>query len=301
MSMQTVREFINRHQAYAAGLAGLGAALDAKASGAPLDPALDARIQDLLAAIGAGNILADLTAEEAMSLVSDLRVQLLCTTKLLYPETRTTSWSFSDAQLLQEVGEFARGHAHGITRGVVPALEGMAQRFAAPGAAFLDIGVGVAGTSIALAQQWPGLRVVGIDVFQPALALARENVDRANLRERIELREQRAESLEDESAFDLVWVPIFFVPEAVIPAVAERTLRALRPGGWVMFVYPELEGMDAARTAFWRLRVTTWGGPLWSSGEVEKLLREKGFADVHALPRPPGGPTGIIVGRRGPG
>ena len=61
-----------------------------------------------------------------------------------------------------------------------------------------------------------------------------------------------------------------------------------------------LEGMDAATSAFWRLRLTTWGGPLWTPGDVEKVLREKGFADVRALPRPPGVPVQLTVGRRKP-
>jgi hypothetical protein len=41
--------------------------------------------------------------------------------------------------------------------------------------------VGVAGTAIALAQYWPQLAIVGIDVWQPALALARQNTARQRL------------------------------------------------------------------------------------------------------------------------
>ena len=301
MSIQALREFINRHNTYATGLAALGAALDAKASGTPLEPAIGARVEELLAALGAGDMLSGVSAEEATPLVPEIRHQLRLNSKLLYAETRSTCWSYPDPQLLSEIGEFSRAHANAITRMAVPALDGLSQRFEAPGAAFLDIGVGVAGTAVALAQQWPALRIVGIDVWQPSLALARENVEKANLGERIELREQGAETLVDDQVFDLAWMPIPFIPERVIPASAERTLRALRSGGWVILPFANLEGMDAASTAFWRLRLATWGGPQWATSDVEKVLRDAGFVEVRTLPRPPGGPVSLTVGRRSPG
>jgi len=298
MSTQTLREFVDCHTIHAAAISALSAALDARASGVPLDPVLAERIQELLGALGAGQVLEDVSAEQARGLVGEIRQQLRLNAKLVYPETRGTSWSHTDPHLLQEIGEFSRGHAHMISRNVVPALDGMAQRLGKPGAAFLDIGVGVAGTAMTLAELWPAMRVVGLDVWQPALALARENVAKAGLSERIELREQGVEHLEDDSAFDLAWMPTVFIPERVIPAGIERTLRALRRDGWLMMVYINLEGADPISAAFWRLRLTTFGGPNLDSGRVEQLLRERGFADVRSFPRPPGVPIGLTVGRR---
>jgi predicted O-methyltransferase YrrM len=298
MSTQALREFINRHYAGAAGLAALGAALDARSSGAALDPALAARVEELLSALGGTDVLDGVTAAEAATFLAELRHQLGFNAKLLYAETRATSWSYSDRRILQEVGVFARAHAHTITRGVVPMLEGLAARLGAPGAAFLDIGVGVAGTATELARLWPSLRIVGIDVFQPSLALARENVDKAGLGDRIELREQGAETLEDDRAFDLAWMPVIFMPERILPAAASRTHRALRPGGWVVASFSAFARMDAANAALWRLRTTTWGGPLWAPAQVEALLREQGFVDVQTLPGPPGAPVALVAGRR---
>jgi predicted O-methyltransferase YrrM len=298
MTIQTVREFINRHSPAAAGLAALAAALDAKIGGAPLEPALATRIHELLSALGAGDLVDDLGAAEARPLLNELRHQLGFNGHLMYRQTRTTSFTCSDPQLLQEVGDFARAHAQGISRNLVPALDGLAERFGAPGAAFLDVGVGVAGLAIGLAQDWPGLRIVGIDVSQPALALARQNVALAELGDRIDLREQAVEHLTDEQAFDLAWMPIPFIPERIIPAATERILRALRPGGWVVFNFANFGAMEPAMAAMWRLRTTTWGGPLWTTSDVEKLLRETGFADVRTLPSPPGSPVALVAGRR---
>ena len=111
MTTQAIRDFFNAHHPAATGLAALVAALDAKASGAPLNPALAGRVDDLLTALGAGNLMDGVTAEEAKHLVPDIRHQLGFNAKLMYPETRGTSWSYGDPQLLQEVGDFARCHA----------------------------------------------------------------------------------------------------------------------------------------------------------------------------------------------
>lgn len=57
----------------------------------------------------------------------------------------------------------------------------------AEGASFLEVGVGVAAIAIEMARLWPSLRVVGIDGWAPALAVARENVRATDLASRIEL------------------------------------------------------------------------------------------------------------------
>jgi len=54
-----------------------------------------------------------------------------------------------------------------------------------------------------MARKWPTLRVVGLDVWGPSLALARQNVAAAGLQDRVELREQSADELPDDRAFDL--------------------------------------------------------------------------------------------------
>src|SRR4051794_35358242 len=125
MSVPAIRDSFNLHFGPATGLAALVAALDARASGTALHPALAARVQELLAALGASAILDDVGALDAKHLVSEFRHQLCFNAKLMYPETRATSWSYADAQLLQEIGDFARGHAKPITQNIVPALEGL--------------------------------------------------------------------------------------------------------------------------------------------------------------------------------
>jgi SAM-dependent methyltransferase len=170
-------------------------------------------------------------------------------------------------------------------------------RLSARGGSFLDVGVGVAGFAIAVAKRWPEVHVVGIDPWQPSLALARENVAKAGLNDRIELREQRAEDLRDERTFDLAWIPAVFMPRRAVKPACERILQALRPGAWILFnaVQP---GVEPQTDAMWWLRMTMFGDSAMPSAEAEALLREIGFSDVQTLCSPAGSFMTIVAGRR---
>jgi SAM-dependent methyltransferase len=297
MSMQTLQAFIFKQGVAAAGLAALGAALDARASGEPLDPEVAAGVEKLLAALGAGDLLAEVRPEEAAAMLGIVRFFAAADAKLLRAETRTTLWDYTSPDVLQGVGAASRMHAHMLTRDVVPALEGLADRLRSPGSAFLDVGVGVAGLAIAVAQMWPELHIVGIDPWQPSLALARRNVEEANLRARIELREQRGETLTDESAFDLAWLPMTFIRERALGPISERVLRALRPGGWCVLALNN-PAMEPALEAALGLRLRLSGDSAWSPGQADRLLRDKGYIDVRTLPSSPESPVALVVGRR---
>src|SRR5687767_11479841 len=138
MSTQAIREFINRHNAAAAGLAALGAALDARASGTPLEPALAQRIEELLAALDAGGLLDGVSAQEATPLLAELRFMLGLEAKLLYADRRAAGWHHTEPEILQAGGDTSAGFAQGLTRMVAPALEGLSERLGRPGASFLD-------------------------------------------------------------------------------------------------------------------------------------------------------------------
>jgi len=121
---------------------------------------LEKRIQALLEALGAGEILKDVGAQEAATMRALIRAMYLNDAKLLFEETRTRKWDHPEPEILESVGEIARTmHAQTVARLIVPACEGLAERLSSAGAALLDVGVGVARSAIALAQMWPELRV----------------------------------------------------------------------------------------------------------------------------------------------
>jgi hypothetical protein len=298
MTIQTLRAFFQQHSASMAGVAALGAALDARASGVALEPALANAVQTLLGALGAGDDFDDVRPEEAAGLLTMIRMMFAADAKLLRADTRTAAWDFTSPELLSGIGGVARGHAQEITREIVPALAGLADRLRSPGAAFLDVGVGVAGLAVAFAQMWPEVRIVGIDPWQPSLAIARRTVDDANLGDRIELREQGGEALADEAAFDLAWVAFPFIPERVMVRTLERTRQALRPGGWAVLGLSNHASAPPIPAAAMGLRVMMFGGPDWNAERTEAELRSLGYVDVHTLPIVPGSVLVNVVGRR---
>lgn len=292
----TLRELITKHTMSVTGLACLGARLDAIATGRALDPALDARVTEMLETLGMTGALAGVTAPEAGQFCNEIRQVMSCDESLLYPESRSTSWVHHDPRVLQSAGDFSRGFARALTRVFIPQLEGLQARMAADGARFLDAGVGVAALALEMAALWPKLHVTGLDVWAPSLALAQANVAASGVGDRVTLREQAAEALDDDTAYDLVWLAMIFMPEKIVPAALERSLRALRPGGWLVTTLANIEGSDPA-AAFWRLRTTMFGGPMWTLGQLQAQLAATGYTDVRVLPTPPGAPA-IVAARR---
>ena len=69
-------------------------------------------------------------------------------------------------------------------------LPDLGARLGAEGGTFLDIGTGTGWLSIAMARSYPNLHVIGIDIFERALDLARVNVREAGLDSRVELLSQ---------------------------------------------------------------------------------------------------------------
>lgn len=78
-------------------------------------------------------------------------------------------------------------------------------RSATPPARILDLGTGSGALALGLAQTYPESRVIGVDLSEAALALARENATSVGLAERVEfLRSDWYASLPAGSGFDLV-------------------------------------------------------------------------------------------------
>ena len=136
----------------------------------------------------------------------------------------------ADPALLQAQGTMSAAAVPFLERFVFPRAAGIPERLTS-GATFLDVGAGVAAVSIELCRRFPRLRAVGLEPAEAPLALARRNVEAAGLGERIELRRQLVQELDDADAFDIAWLPPNFLPNDVLRVALARVHRALRPGG----------------------------------------------------------------------
>ena len=296
MSQGAFRELITRLSLSAGALTAVGVAIDAKVTGNSLEPEIQLHVDGVLDTLGARDAITELGAAELRPVLAEIRLTFLHGAKLLYGTTRLSGWTYSDAELLLAAGETSAGFVGILKQMIAPRLQGLQERLENSGS-FLDIGIGVAGLSIAMARTWPKLRIVGVDVWPPSIELARDNVRAAALENRIELRQQSVEELPDEDVFDLAWIPTAFVAAPALPGAFQRVHRALRSGGWLLLGMIRSGGEPLAGS-FARLRTALWGGSLLSPAEVETLLGKAGFVDVQMMPAPPGAVAAMIAARR---
>ena len=289
MSIESLRDLVADLAASAGALAVLGGELHARVSGKPLHPSLRPHVDAILRELGASSALEGVSPEELRPLVAEIRHSWLLDGEFLSHPERTPGWTYTDPDVLVTGGELTEGFADVLPR-IAPQFDNLAARLSSPNGRFLDVGTGVGRLSIAMARRWPALHVVGIDTWAPSLALARANVAAAGLGDRIELREQSGEEIPDEQAFDLAWLPAPYMPPQVLWCTVERVHRALRPGGWLLFVTVK-PGTDL-RGALMRFTVATFGGQMASQEEIEKQLAGAGFAQLRVLP---GSPLVMIV------
>jgi hypothetical protein len=94
------------------------------------------------------------------------------------------------------------------------------------------------------------------------------------------------EDLHDEEAYDLAWLPSFFIPEKALAQAARRVHASLRRGGWVLFPIGSSAGDERQRNVI-ALVSELWGGPALSVPRAEAVLRDAGFATVRPLGGPP--------------
>ena len=283
--------------ASAEAVATLGACLRLRQEGGVVDPELVVRLDAVLDALGVRDTVNALDPHETAMLLGLVEGLLLQAADFVLHPGRT-SWDHSHPSILLAQGQMSTLLAGVFQSLVLPSLGGdLATRLEA-GATFLDVGVGVGALSIALCRAWPTLRVVGVDPWEPALELAREQIAAAGLQDRIELRAGVVESLQDAAMYDLAWVPTFFISGAVLERALERVHAALRPDGCAIFgqwVRPE----DPLMAAVADLRTVRQGGAVHTPEETATLLASAGFSDVDVVVDPLlRAPVVYVTGRR---
>jgi precorrin-6B methylase 2 len=277
-------------------LAAIGALLRLRASGQEAPPSIQACLEEVARALGVDEALDSLSPDELGRALAPIRALFLQSVDLLTDPTRAPGWAYADVELLESLGQNSAAFAELVRDVLAPRLEGLDEALARPDAAFLDVGVGVAALSIAMCRLFPGLRAVGIDPWEYALELARRHVAEASLDDRIELRRQAVEELDDESAFDLAFLAGPFLGSGVVESACRRVHAALRPGGWVLFAM--YRGADPLETALARLRTARSGGAVLDAAEAERHLGAAGFAGVRTFAAELGIPSQLVVGRR---
>jgi SAM-dependent methyltransferase len=272
-------------------LAALAAHLRIESEGLPADPAVRAVLADVAAELTGGD---GFPPEVAAPVVGLARTVLRQAAELVDDPGRAGSWDRVDPPLLQSIGRLSMGVA-GAIDAAATTLPGLAE--ALDDGTLVDVGTGTGWLAIALAHAHPRLRITGIDVFAPALELARGNLADAGLTDRVRLRLQDAADLDEAGTSDVVWLPMPFLPVDVVPAVVRAACRALRPDGWLLagtFAGPPTR-LGQLLTD---LRTVRSGGHPWQPAELLDVLGAAGLRDVGEVPRAWAAPVRLYAGRR---
>jgi demethylmenaquinone methyltransferase/2-methoxy-6-polyprenyl-1,4-benzoquinol methylase len=185
----------------------------------------------------------------------------------------------------------------------------------------LDVATGTAAVAIGLARARSARTVVGVDQSPEMLAAGRDEVARAGLSERIELRDGRAETLPFADAeFDALTFTYLLRYVDDVPATLCELARVVRPGGtiamlefglprgawrplWELYVRMGLPAAGAVVSPGWREVGNFLGASIrdfWQQWPEPRLLdawRAAGLAEVAARRMSLGG--GLVVwGRR---
>jgi len=292
MSFESLMGVVQRLNASTEALAALGAELRLRREGAQADPGTRQLLQDILRGIDPSLLDGVSPQQEAVALVV-IGAAFHYAVDLLEHPARAPGWLHRDPAVLQTIGRMSSRIVHQIDAFAAqrPALH----KTLTSSGAFLDIGTGVGWLAIEAAQVWPALKVVGIDIWEPSLQLARANIATTGMQERVALRTQSIVDLDDKEAFTVVWYPAPFLPLEIAPAAMENSYRALVPGGWLVFgMFPPQP--DPLGEALRALRTVRCGGYPWKAPEVEERLRRLGFEEVETFA--PGSVSTLVVGRK---
>jgi SAM-dependent methyltransferase len=232
------------------------------------------------------------------AVVGMVRALLAQTVELVDNPGRRGSWDRVDPVVLQGLGRLSMAIADAV-RSAEGALPGLAEALRGDDATILDVGAGTAWLAIAFARTYPQARVVGIDVFEPALRLARTNVADAGLGGRVELRHQDVVDLAAGEPVDLLWLPLPFLPRDIVPRALAAAARAVRPGGWVVGGTFAAAG-DRLSELLADLRTVRAGGHPWRADDLLPLISAAGFTDVAEVPRRWTAPVRLFAGRKAP-
>jgi SAM-dependent methyltransferase len=291
MSAESLMKTVLRLNTSVEALAALGAELHLRQKGADGDPRVRAILQQIVQRLDP-TLLDDADVNQVAAVLGGIQSFFRQAIDLLENPTRPPGWAF-DPSVLQAQGRLSRVVVHEIDKmgATRPDLQ---KTLRGPGA-FLDVGTGVAWLAIEAARVWPAMKVVGIDPWETALKLARENVADSDVAERIELRAQGAEQLDDRDAFTLAWMAGMFLPPGIVADALQRTRQALKPNGWLVFgLYTAPP--DPLGAALTELRIVRSGGHPWLPVEIEDRLRLLGFELIETVKT--NSPVLAVIGRR---
>lgn len=195
--------------------------------------------------------------------------------ELLRDPGRAGGWTVEDPQLLQAMG---RASSSAFDR-ILHLAEARPSLRRCLGGTFLDVGTGVGGIALRAAEACPRLRVDAIDIWEPALRIARARIAASRHAERIRLLTLDVTAVEPAPRYTLAWLPTMFLARAAVDTAVARIAAASQRGAWIvaaLYTTPD----DPFLATMSTLRTLRGGGEIVDCSELEARLRAHGYVDV---------------------
>ena len=170
-------------------------------------------------------------------------------------------------------------------RKILPELPGVAEKLN-HGGAVLEVGCGAGNHLMQLAKAFPGSNIVGIDIDEDSLAVARTNIRNAGLEGHVDILSGDIATLAKPASFDVVAMieVLHEIAPALRPGIIAGCARALRSGGWLVIIdetYPttlaEMRRPEFLFPVQTGLEELMWGNVIPTRQDQEILLHDAGF------------------------
>jgi ubiquinone/menaquinone biosynthesis C-methylase UbiE len=155
-----------------------------------------------------------------------------------------------------------------------------------PGTRLLEVGCGVGAVLAVLGQEFPGVRLFGVDIEPAQLEFARGHLERAGVEATLREGDALALPFEDGS-FEQVWMMWLLEHIREAPAALREARRVLVPGGAITAIEVDystcrVEPSTPAVEALLRAMVEGMAAAGWSDAgaRLPGWLREAGFREV---------------------
>jgi ubiquinone/menaquinone biosynthesis C-methylase UbiE len=161
-----------------------------------------------------------------------------------------------------------------------------------PGTRLLEVGCGVGAVLAVLGQEYPDVRLSGVDIEPKQLEFARDHLARAGVEATLSEGDALALPYDDES-FDHVWMMWFLEHIADPPEALREARRVLVAGGAITVIEVDYgtcraQPSTAATEALFDAMVRGMAASGWSDAgtRLPGWLREAGFREVDEGERP---------------